>query len=31
MIKAEISMDAKAKVGLGEYVRGGKNPDRQPR
>lgn len=24
----EISMDAKAKVGLGEYVRGGKNPDR---
>jgi hypothetical protein len=27
----EISMDAKAKVGLGEYVRGGKNPDRQRR
>src|SRR5512135_2358969 len=24
----EISMDAKAKVALGEYVRGGKNPDR---
>jgi Rhodopirellula transposase DDE domain len=24
----EISMDAKAKVGLGDYVRGGKNPDR---
>src|SRR5436305_15207292 len=24
----EISMDAKAKVPLGEYVRGGKNPDR---
>src|SRR5512133_3250483 len=23
----EISMDAKAKVALGEYVRGGKNPD----
>jgi hypothetical protein len=23
----EISMDAKAKVGLGDYVRGGKNPD----
>ena len=27
----EISMDAKAKVGLGDYVRGGKNPDRQHR
>jgi hypothetical protein len=27
----EISVDAKAKVSLGEYVRGGKNPDRQPR
>jgi hypothetical protein len=27
----EISMDAKAKVGLGEYVRGGKNPDGQRR
>jgi hypothetical protein len=26
----EISMDTKAKVGLGDYVRGGKNPD-QPR
>jgi Rhodopirellula transposase DDE domain len=26
-----ISMDAKAKVALGEYVRGGKNPDRRPR
>jgi DDE family transposase len=25
----EISMDAKAKVALGDYVRGGKNPDRQ--
>src|SRR4051812_8719128 len=24
----EISMDAKAKVSLGDYVRGGKNPDR---
>jgi hypothetical protein len=24
----EISMDTKAKVALGEYVRGGKNPDR---
>ena len=24
----EISMDAKAKVALGDYVRGGKNPDR---
>ena len=23
-----ISMDTKAKVALGEYVRGGKNPDR---
>jgi Rhodopirellula transposase DDE domain len=23
----EIAMDTKAKVGLGEYVRGGKNPD----
>jgi hypothetical protein len=27
----EISMDAKAKVGLGDDVRGGKNPDRQRR
>ena len=27
----EISMDAKAKVSLGDYVRGGKNPDRQRR
>ncbi|MHC5536991.1 ISAzo13-like element transposase-related protein [Singulisphaera rosea] len=27
----EISMDTKAKVSLGEYSRGGKNPDRQPR
>jgi hypothetical protein len=27
----EISMDAKAKVALGEYVRGGKNPDRRRR
>lgn len=27
----EISMDAKAKVSPGEYVRGGKNPDRQRR
>jgi hypothetical protein len=27
----EISMDAKAKVGLGDYVRGGKNSDRQRR
>ena len=27
----EISMDAKAKVALGDYVRGGKNPDRLPR
>jgi Rhodopirellula transposase DDE domain len=27
----EISMDAKAKVALGDYVRGGKNPDRQRR
>jgi DDE family transposase len=25
----EISMDAKAKVGLGDYVRGGKNPDQR--
>jgi hypothetical protein len=25
----EVSMDAKAKVALGEYVRGGKNPDRR--
>jgi hypothetical protein len=24
----EISMDAKAKVSVGDYVRGGKNPDR---
>jgi DDE family transposase len=23
----EIAMDTKAKVGLGDYVRGGKNPD----
>jgi hypothetical protein len=27
----EISMDAKAKVALGEYVRGGKNPHRRRR
>jgi Rhodopirellula transposase DDE domain len=27
----EISMDAKAKVSLGDYVRGGENPDRQRR
>jgi hypothetical protein len=27
----EISMDTKAKVGLGDYARGGKNPDRQQR
>ena len=27
----EISMDAKAKVSLGDYVRGGKNPDRRRR
>src|SRR3982751_2654596 len=27
----EIAMDAKAKVALGEYVRGGKNPDRRRR
>ena len=27
----EISVDAKAKVSLGESVRGGKNPDRQRR
>jgi hypothetical protein len=27
----EISMDTKAKVALGEYVRGGKNPDRRRR
>jgi hypothetical protein len=27
----EISMDAKAKVALGDYVRGGKNPDRRCR
>jgi Rhodopirellula transposase DDE domain len=27
----EISMDAKAKVALGDYVRGGKNPDRLSR
>jgi hypothetical protein len=27
----ELSMDTKAKVGLGEYARGGKNPDRRPR
>ena len=27
----EISMDAKAKVAVGDYVRGGKNPDRRRR
>lgn len=27
----EISIDTKAKVGLGDYARGGKNPDRRPR
>lgn len=27
----EISMDTKAKVALGDYVRGGKNPDRRRR
>lgn len=27
----EISVDTKAKVGLGDYVRGGKNPDRRRR
>ncbi len=27
----EISMDAKAKVSVGDYVRGGKNPDRRRR
>ena len=27
----EISMDTKAKVSLGDYARGGKNPDRQRR
>lgn len=27
----EISIDTKAKVKIGEYSRGGKNPDRQPR
>ena len=27
----EISVDTKAKVGLGDYVRGGKNPDRRGR
>jgi Rhodopirellula transposase DDE domain len=27
----EISMDTKAKVSLGDYVRGGKNQDRRPR
>ena len=27
----ELSVDAKAKVSLGEYVRGGKNPDRRRR
>ena len=26
----EISVDTKAKVGLGDYARGGKNPDRRP-
>ena len=25
----EISMDTKAKVGLGDYARGGKNPERR--
>ena len=25
----EISMDTKAKVSVGDYVRGGKNPDRR--
>jgi hypothetical protein len=25
----EISMDTKAKVALGDYARGGKNPDRR--
>ena len=27
----EISMDTKAKVGLGDYARGGKNQDRRQR
>ena len=27
----EVSMDTKAKVNLGDYVRGGKNPDRRCR
>jgi hypothetical protein len=27
----EISMDTKAEVGLGDYARGGKDPDRRPR
>src|SRR5512132_276286 len=27
----EISVDTKAKVALGDYARGGKNPDRRPR
>ena len=27
----QISMDTKAKVGLGDYARGGKNPDRRRR
>src|SRR4051795_10344220 len=27
----EISMDTKAKVSLGDYARGGKNPDQRPR
>ena len=27
----EISVDTKAKVALGDYVRGGKNPDRPRR
>jgi Rhodopirellula transposase DDE domain len=27
----EISMDTKAKLGLGDYARGGKNPDRRRR
>ena len=27
----EISMDTKAKVGLGDYARGGKNPDQRGR
>jgi Rhodopirellula transposase DDE domain len=27
----EISIDTKAKVAVGDYVRGGKKPDRSPR